>query len=358
MPSRISFITGITGQDGSYLTELLLAKGYKVYGIIRRTSLFNTTRIEHIRDQITLRYGDLTDGAGLSNFINDIVRENEGFEQFEIYNLAAQSHVAISFEIPEYTADVDGIGVMRILEIIRTLPGDVRERVRFYQAGTSELYGAVLETPQKETTPFNPVSPYAAAKLYGYYMTKVYREGYKMYAVNGVLFNHESSRRGENFLTMKVVNAVKDIMSGKREWVELGNLDSKRDWGHAKDYVNGMWLMMQQEFKQDGDDNDTANTRKLPQDYVLATGETHLVRTFVEKAFKYSGYDIRWEGKGVEEVGIDQEGVVRVRINPKYYRPCEVDLLLGDPTRACEELGWVREIDSLDGLIEEMFSSK
>lgn len=352
--SRIAFITGITGQDGSYLSELLLEKGYKVYGIIRRTSLFNTTRIDHIREHITLRYGDLTDGAGLSNFINDIVRENEGFEQFEIYNLAAQSHVAISFEIPEYTADVDGIGVMRILEIIRTLPDNVRDRVRFYQAGTSELYGEVLETPQKETTPFNPVSPYAAAKLYGYYMTKVYREGYKMYAVNGVLFNHESSRRGENFLTMKVVNAVKDIMTGKRECVELGNLDSKRDWGHAKDYVNGMWLMMQQYFCLGNDDND--DTLKLPQDYVLATGETYLVRTFVEKAFKYGGYDIHWEGEGVEEIGVDQEGVVRVRINPKYYRPCEVDLLLGDPTRACEELGWVREIDSLDKLIEEMFN--
>ena len=357
--SRIAFITGITGQDGSYLSELLLEKGYKVYGIIRRTSLFNTTRIDHIREHITLRYGDLTDGAGLSNYINDIVRENEGFEQFEIYNLAAQSHVAISFEIPEYTADVDGIGVMRILEIIRTLPDDVRHRVRFYQAGTSELYGDVLETPQKETTPFNPVSPYAAAKLYGYYMTKVYREGYKMYAVNGVLFNHESSRRGENFLTMKVVNAVKDIMSGKKELVELGNLDSKRDWGHAKDYVNGMWLMMQQDFHVCNDNDDcNHDTQKLPQDYVLATGETHLVRTFVEKAFKYGGYDINWEGEGVEEIGVDQEGVVRVRINPKYYRPCEVDLLLGDPTRACEELGWVREIDSLDGLIEEMFTSE
>ncbi len=338
--SRITFITGITGQDGSFLAEFLLGKGYKIYGIQRRTSLFNTTRIDHIRDKITMRYGDLTDSAGLSNYIHEIIRENSDFERFEIYNLAAQSHVAISFEIPEYTADVDGTGTLRLLEIIRTLPKDVKERVRFYQAGTSELYGSVLEIPQKETTPFNPVSPYAAAKLYAYHMTKIYREGYGLYTVNGVLFNHESNRRGENFLTMKVVNGVKNISQGKIEHIELGNLESKRDWGHAADYIKGMWLMLQQE---------------IPKDYVLATGETHTVRTFVEKAFSFKNFKITWEGSGLNEIGKDQNGVVRVKINPKYFRPCEVDLLIGDATKAKQELGWTRKYDTLDKLIESMF---
>jgi len=217
---KLAFITGITGQDGSYLTELLLKKSYKIYGILRRTSMFNTTRIDHLRNRIKLRYGDLSDGAGLSNYIHEIIRDNPNFEVFEIYNLAAQSHVKISFEIPEYTADVDGVGVMRLLEIIRTLPKNQRDKVKFYQAGTSEMYGKVLETPQSEKTPFNPVSPYAAAKLYAYYMVKIYREGYNLFAVNGILFNHESPRRGENFLTMKVVNAVKDIVNNKKNHVE------------------------------------------------------------------------------------------------------------------------------------------
>ena len=338
---KIAFITGITGQDGSYLVELLLEKGYKVYGIVRRTSLlYSHTRLDHIRDKLTLRYGDLSDSAGLSNYIHEIIRENQEFTILEIYNLAAQSHVQISFEIPEYTADIDGIGTMRLLEIIRTLDPDVRKKVRFYQAGTSEMYGKVLETPQSETTPFNPISPYAAAKLYAYYMTKIYREGYGLYTTNGILFNHESPRRGANFLTMKVVNGVKDIVSEKKMKIELGNIDSKRDWGHAKDYVKGMWLMLQQD---------------KPDDYVLATGKTYTVREFIERAFAFKGYKIRWDGEGLKEVGLDQNGIVRITINAKYYRPCEVDLLLGDASKAQKELGWVRKFDTLDKLIEDMF---
>lgn len=338
---KIAFITGITGQDGSYLAELLLEKNYKVYGIVRRTSLlYSSTRIDYIRDKIHLKYGDMTDGAGLSNYIHQIISTNEGFEVFEIYNLAAQSHVKISFEIPEYTADVDGTGTMRLLEIIRTLPELIRNKLRFYQAGTSEMYGKVLETPQHENTPFNPISPYAAAKLYAYFMVKCYRDGYGIFATNGILFNHESPRRGANFLTMKVVNGVKDIVSKKRDHIELGNLDSKRDWGHAKDYVHGMWLMLQQ---------------NKPDDFVLATGETYTVRKFVEKAFAYKGLHIKWKGSGEKEIGVDQQNITRVKINSKYYRPCEVDLLLGDATKAEKELEWKREFDTLDSLIEDMF---
>ena len=339
--TKLAFITGITGQDGSYLAELLLEKGYKVYGIVRRTSLlYSHTRLDHIRPKLKLRYGDLSDSAGLSNYIHEIVRENQGFTILEIYNLAAQSHVKISFEIPEYTADIDGIGTMRLLEIIRTLDPGIRNKVRFYQAGTSEMYGKVLETPQNETTPFNPISPYAAAKLYAYYMTKIYREGYGLYTTNGILFNHESPRRGANFLTMKVINGIKSIISGKKVWIELGNIDSKRDWGHAKDYVKGMWLMLQQD---------------KPDDYVLATGKTYTVREFIERAFAFKGYKIHWEGEGLKEVGVDQNDIIRVTINAKYYRPCEVDLLLGDASKAEKELGWKREFDTLDKLIEDMF---
>jgi len=323
------------------LAELLLEKGYKVYGIVRRTSLlYSYTRLDHIRTKLTLRYGDLSDSAGLSNYIHEIIRENQDFDRLEIYNLAAQSHVKISFEIPEYTADIDGIGTMRLLEIIRTLDPGIRNKVRFYQAGTSEMYGKVLETPQSETTPFNPISPYAAAKLYAYYMTKIYREGYGLYTTNGILFNHESPRRGANFLTMKVVNGIKDIISDKKVWIELGNLDSKRDWGHAKDYVQGMWLMLQQD---------------KPDDYVLATGKTYTVREFIERAFAFKGYKIHWEGEGLKEVGVDQNDIIRVTINAKYYRPCEVDLLLGDAKKAEKELGWKREFDTVDKLIEDMF---
>lgn len=346
---KLAFITGITGQDGSYLSEFLLENDYRVYGIVRRTSLlYSHTRLDHIVDKLHLTYGDLTDYAGLSTYINNIIRDNPDFETFEIYNLAAQSHVAISFQIPEYTGDVDGVGVLRILEIIKNLNTDVRKKVKFYQAGTSELFGEVKEVPQNELTPFNPVSPYAAAKLYGYYITKVYREGYDMYAVNGILFNHESPRRGENFVTMKIVNGVKDIISGKRKFIELGNINSQRDWGHAKDYVKGMWLMMQQNL-EDG---------QHPKDYVLATGKTYTVRHFVEMAFARFGFDITWEGEGIDEIGKDQYGDVRVKINEKYYRPCEVELLLGDASKAETELGWVREYDDLNKLMDDMFDGK
>ena len=340
--TRLAFITGITGQDGSYLAELLLEKEYKVYGIVRRTSLlYSHTRLDHIRDKLTLRYGDLTDSAGLSNYVHEIIRDNENFSRLEIYNLAAQSHVKVSFEISEYTADVDGVGTMRLLEIIRTLPNDIRNKVRFYQAGTSEMYGKVLETPQNELTPFNPVSPYGAAKLYAHNMTKIYREGYGLFAVNGILFNHESPRRGENFLTMKVVNGVKAIEAGKEVLIRLGNLNSKRDWGHAKDYVRGMWLILQQD---------------VPEDFVLATGKTYTVREFVERAFKYKGYKITWKGEEEGETGIDHNGIVRVKVNVKYYRPCEVDVLLGDPSKAKRKLGWKREYDNLDKLMDDMFN--
>tara|TARA_B100001093_G_scaffold94086_1_gene86276 strand:+ start:5582 stop:6604 length:1023 start_codon:yes stop_codon:yes gene_type:complete len=339
---KLAFVTGITGQDGSYLSELLLEKNYKVYGIQRRTSLFNTTRIDKIRDKLNMRYGDMSDGAGLSNYIYEILNTNLNFEVFEIYNLAAQSHVKISFEIPEYTGEVDGMGVMKLLEIIRTVPDDVRKKIKFYQAGTSELYGDVLETRQNENTPFNPVSPYACAKLYAYYMVKTYRDGYDMFAVNGILFNHESSRRGENFVTMKIVNGVKDIFSGKKQYIELGNIYSKRDWGHAKDYVYGMWLMLQQEN---------------PDDYVLATGHTFSVKDFIMHSFRHKGYNLYWRGKGTDEVGYDQNDVIRVKINPKYYRPCEVNLLHGDASKAESKLGWKRKYDNMDKLIREMFEN-
>ena len=340
---KLAFISGITGQDGSYLAELLLEKGYKVFSIVRRTSLlFSHSRIESIRNKIELRYGDMTDTSGLSNYINTILQTHPEFEIFEVYNLAAQSHVAISFEIPEYTADVDAIGVLRLLEIIRGQPESIRKKIRFYQAGTSEMYGEVKETPQNENTPFNPVSPYAVAKVYGHYITKVYREGYGIYAVNGILFNHESKRRVENFVTMKIINGIKNILQGRQEYIELGNIDSKRDWGHAKDYVGGMWLMLQQE---------------RPDDYVLASGKTHTIRSFIEKAFSFKGITIEWSGVGLDEVGKDvTDGKIRVKKNSKYFRPCEVEFLLGDSSKAQQKLGWTFEYDTLEKLIEEMFS--
>jgi GDPmannose 4,6-dehydratase len=340
--SRVAFITGITGQDGSYLAELLLEKGYTVYGIVRRTSLlYSYTRLDHIRDKITLEYGDLTDGSALTNMIHRIIRDHPDFNALEIYNLAAQSHVKISFEIPEYTSMVDGIGTLKLLEIIRTLPEDIRNKVYFYQAGTSEMYGAVLETPQTEKTPFNPQSPYACAKVYSHFLVKNYREGYGLFACNGILFNHESVRRGENFVTMKIIRAVKEIRDGKKECLTLGNIDSHRDWGHSKDYVYGMWLMLQQ---------------TEPDDYVLATGKTTSVREFVEKAFLKIGVEIEWKGEGIHEIGRDKKtGKIRVKIDEKYFRPCEVDLLLGDPTKAETKLGWTRKYD-LDGLIDDMIS--
>ena len=340
---KLAFITGITGQDGSYLTELLLEKGYDVYGIVRRTSLlYSSTRLDHVRDKIKLKYGDMTDCAGLFRYILSIVSENHNFEVLEIYNLAAQSHVKISFELPEYTSHVDGTAVGNLLEIIRSLPTEIQGKIKFYQAGTSEMYGKVLQTPQNEKTPFNPVSPYAAAKLYAYYMTKCYREGYGLFATNGILFNHESPRRGKNFVTMKIINNIKDIVEGKRQYISLGNLNSKRDWGHAKDYVRGMWLMLQQD---------------KPDDYVLATGKTYTIKEFVERAFKYKGMNIQWHGTDLDEVGIDKNGITRVIVDKKYFRPCEVDLLIGLPTKAEKELGWKREYD-LDKLIIDMFEGK
>lgn len=349
---KLAFITGITGQDGSYLAELLLEKGYKVFGIVRRTSLlFSHTRLDQIANKLILEYGDLTDGASLTNYIHKIVREHPDFERFEIYNLGAQSHVKISFDNPEYTTLVDAVGTLKVLEAIRALPADVMKRIRFYQAGTSEMFGDVIEKPQKETTPFNPQSPYACAKVYSHYLVKNYREGYGMFLCNGILFNHESPRRGENFVTMKVVNGVKkianaiahnvkDAMNELLPAIRLGNIDSSRDWGHACDYVRGMYLMIQQD---------------KPDDYVLATGKTYTVRDFVERCFKKIGKTIVWEGKGSDEIGIDKDtGATLVKIDEKYYRPCEVDFLLGDPSKAERELGWTREYD-LDGLINDMF---
>jgi GDPmannose 4,6-dehydratase len=339
---KLAFISGITGQDGSYLAELLLEKKYKVFGIQRRTSLFNTTRIDHLRNKITMKYGDVTDGASLSNYFHEIINNHKNFEVFEVYNLAAQSHVKISFEIPEYTAQVDALGTLKILEIIRSFPEKVRDKIKFYQASTSELYGKALEVPQNEKTPFNPVSPYATAKIYSYYIVKNYREGYNMFACNGILFNHESPRRGENFVTKKIVDAVKNIVNGTQECLQLGNLDSKRDWGHAKDYVRGMWLILQQE---------------QPEDFVLATGVTYTIRSFVERCFAYKNISIVWEGQGLNEVGKDEEtNKIVVKINEKYFRPNEVDLLLGDPSKAEKQMGWKRDYH-LNKLIEDMFEN-
>lgn len=340
---NIALITGITGQDGSYLAELLLEKGYIVYGIVRRTSLlFNNTRIEHIKNKIILKYGDMSDGSSLTNIIYTIINDNYNFEKLEIYNLAAQSHVQISFENSEYTSIVDGIGTLKILESIKNLSKDIQKKIRFYQAGSSEMFGDVLEKPQTEKTPFNPVSPYACAKVYAHYITKNYRDAYGLFACNGILFNHESPRRGKNFVTMKIINGIKKIINNEKDYIlTLGNLDSKRDWGHSKDYVNGMWLMLQKE-KSD--------------DYILATGKTYSVREFVEKSFNKVGINIKWIGNGVNETGIDDiTNRVLVKINEKYFRPCEVEYLLGDPSKAENLLNWKREFDTLDKLIDDMF---
>lgn len=336
---RVALITGITGQDGSYLAELLLSKGYIVHGIIRRSSSFNTSRIEHLyadqhtNPQMILHYGDLTDSTCLVDIISR-VRPNE------IYNLAAQSHVKVSFELPEYTGDVDGLGTLRLLNAIRTC--GLQHHTRFYQASTSELYGKVQCIPQDENTPFYPRSPYGVAKLYAYWIVVNYREAYGMYACNGILFNHESPRRGLTFVTRKISRAVCSIYLGKQECLYLGNLDAKRDWGHARDYVEGMWRMLQ---------------RDTPQDYVLATNETHTVREFVEKSFKCVGMEISWTGQGEDEVGVDvSSGKVVVRIDTKYYRPSEVDLLIGDAGKAERELGWKRSV-VFDELVDEMTMS-
>ena len=325
----VALITGITGQSGSYLAELLLEKGYEVHGIIRRTSSINTDRIDHIYDRIKLHYGDLTDGSSLIRIVKEI-------RPTEIYNLGAQSHVKTSFEIPEYTGQVDAIGTLRVLEAVRLL--GMEKEVRIYQASTSELYGLVQETPQTEKTPFYPRSPYGVAKLYGFWIVKNYREAYGMHASSGILFNHESPRRGETFVTRKIVQGLSRISMGGQKVIELGNLNAKRDWGHAKDYVEAMWLMLQE---------------PEPDDYVIATGEQYSVKHFVESAAPYFGMRIHWEGNGLNEVGIDQTGEVRIRVNERYFRPAEVETLLGNPTKAKKKLGW-RPQFTFEKLVEDM----
>lgn len=334
-----ALITGITGQDGSYLAELLLEKGYEVHGIIRRASSFNTGRIDHIFQdphdtgkKLFLHYGDLTDSTNLIRIIKDVQPD-------EIYNLAAQSHVKVSFEVPEYTGNSDALGTLRILEAIRLL--GLEEKTKFYQASTSEMFGAT-PPPQNEETPFYPRSPYGAAKVYAYWITKNYREAYSMFAVSGILFNHESPRRGETFVTKKITRAAARISLGLQEKLYLGNINAKRDWGHAKDYVNAMYLMLQQEE---------------PEDFVIATGTQYSVRAFCEAVFKELNIEIFWEGKGVDEKGINKKtGEIIIEIDPRYFRPTEVESLLGDPTRAKEKLGWKAEI-GFEGLVKEMVAT-
>ena len=340
--AKVALITGVTGQDGSYLAELLIEKGYEVHGIIRRSSSFNTERIEHLyfdqwvrdmkqRRALNLHYGDLTDSSSLIRIIQQIRPD-------EIYNLAAQSHVKVSFDVPEYTAEVDATGTLRLLEAVRIL--GLEQRTRIYQASTSELYGLVQEIPQRETTPFYPRSPYGVAKLYGYWITKNYRESYGMFAVNGILFNHESERRGETFVTRKITLAAARIAQGMQDKLYLGNLDALRDWGYARDYVECMWLMLQHD---------------QPEDFVIATGEQHSVREFTEKAFREAGIELRWEGSGIEERGIDQAtGRVLVEVDPQYFRPAEVETLLGDPSKAKQLLGWNPQKTSFDELVRLM----
>jgi len=329
-PRKVALITGITGQDGSYLAELLLEKNYEVHGIIRRSSSFNTGRIDHIFDQVTLHYGDMVDSSNLASIVARV-------KPTEVYNLAAQSHVKVSFEEPEYTAQADGVGTLRLLEALRTC--GFEKTARFYQASTSELYGLVQEIPQKETTPFYPRSPYAVAKLYSYWIVVNYREAYDMYALNGILFNHESPRRGGTFVTKKVTSTVARIMAGKTNKLVLGNVDSKRDWGHARDYVKGMWMMLQQE-KAD--------------DYVVATNRQYSVRDLCSVCFEMAGKPIIWRGKDLDEEGIyEKTGEVVIQISPKYFRPTEVETLLGDATKAKRELGWEAET-SFKELVHEM----
>ena len=327
---KVALITGITGQDGSYLAELLLEKGYEVHGIIRRASLINTPRIDHIYDRIQLHYGDLTDST-------NIVRVIQKVQPDEIYNLGAQSHVKVSFEIPEYTGQVDALGTLRILEAVCLL--GMQDRIRIYQASTSELYGLVQEVPQSETTPFYPRSPYGVAKLYGYWIVKNYRESYGLHASSGILFNHESPRRGETFVTRKITRGLSRISVGEQDVLSLGNLNARRDWGHAKDFVEAMWLMLQQDE---------------PDDYVIATGFQYSVRDFVNEAAPYFGMKIVWEGEGLDEVGIDKNtGRKVIDVNPKYFRPAEVETLLGDASKAKEKLGWEPKT-SFKQLVEDM----
>lgn len=328
-----ALITGITGQDGSYLAEFLLEKGYEVHGIVRRASISNTARIDHLlaEDAITIHDGDLSDSSSLIRIISQVQPD-------EIYNLAAQSHVQVSFDVPEYSGDVDAIGVLRILEAVRIL--NLTKKTKVYQASTSELYGKVEEVPQRETTPFHPYSPYAVAKQYGFWMVKEYREAYGMFAVNGILFNHESERRGENFVTRKITLAAGRIAEGLQDHLELGNMDSLRDWGYAKDYVECMWMILQHE---------------TPDDFVIATGEQHTVRDFVEKAFAANGLTVRWEGEGLNEKGYDAEsGKMLVCVNPEWFRPTDVDNLWGDPTKARTVLGWNPQKTSYEELVRIM----
>ena len=339
---KVALITGITGQDGSYLAEFLIEKGYEVHGIIRRSSSFNTGRIEHlyldewVRDMhqkrlINLHYGDMTDSSSLIRIIQTVKPD-------EIYNLAAQSHVKVSFDVPEFTAETDAVGTLRLLEAVRIL--GMEKKTKIYQASTSELFGLVQEVPQKETTPFYPRSPYGVAKLYGFWITKNYRESYGMFAVNGILFNHESERRGETFVTRKISLAVARIAQGMQEKLYMGNLDSLRDWGYARDYVECMWLILQ---------------HPVPEDFVIATGEMHTVREFCTLAFAEAGIEISWEGKGVDEKGIDKAtGKVLVEVDPKYFRPAEVEQLLGDPTKAKTLLGWNPRKTSFEELVKLM----
>ncbi|KAI0057291.1 GDP-mannose 4,6-dehydratase [Artomyces pyxidatus] len=337
---KVALISGITGQDGSYLTELLLSKGYEVHGIIRRSSSFNTGRLTHLyADQherpnnLHIHYGDLSDSTNLVYILAQV-------QPSEIYNLGAQSHVKVSFEMAEYTGDVDALGTLRLLDAVRTC--GLERHARFYQASTSELYGLVQSVPQDEKTPFYPRSPYGVAKLYAFWITKNYREAYGMFACNGILFNHESPRRGRTFVTRKISRAVADIKLGKQQCLYLGNIDAQRDWGHARDYVEGMWRMLQQ---------------PTPDDFVLATGETHPVREYVEKAFRIVGIQIKWEGSGTDEVGIDTStGKTIVKVDKMYFRPAEVELLLGNPAKAERELGWKRKVD-FESLVKEMVES-
>ena len=327
---KVALITGITGQDGSYLAELLLEKGYEVHGIVRRSSLINTHRIDHIYERIHLHYGDLTDATNIIGVIKKV-------EPDEIYNLGAQSHVKVSFETPEYTGNVDGLGTLRILEAVRLL--GMENSVRIYQASTSELYGLVQEVPQRETTPFYPRSPYGVAKLYGYWIVKNYRESYGLHASSGILFNHESPRRGETFVTRKITRGLSRISVGQQDVLSLGNLDARRDWGHAKDFVEAMWLMLQQDE---------------PDDYVIATGTQYSVRDFVEAAAPYFGMKIEWMGEGLNEVGYDWNTKRTViKVDPKYFRPAEVESLLGDASKAKKKLGWEPKI-SFTELVEDM----
>lgn len=329
--SKVALITGITGQDGSYLAEFLLEKGYDVHGIVRRSSGSNTSRIDHIKDQVTLHDGDLTDSSSLIRIISLTQPD-------ELYNLAAQSHVQVSFDVPEYSGDVDALGVLRTLEAVRIL--GLTKKTRIYQASTSELYGKVEEVPQRETTPFHPYSPYAVAKQYGFWMTREYREAYGLFAANGILFNHESERRGETFVTRKITLAAGRIAEGLQDHLELGNMDSLRDWGYAKDFVECMWLILQQQE---------------PDDFVIATGVQHTVRDFTEKAFKANGITIRWEGTGLDEKGYDNDtGKLLVCVNPAWFRPTDVDNLLGDPTKAKTVLGWNPQKTSYEALVRRM----